>query len=65
MVYARHCGIGEVEQYFAFAGEVRMALPGYKSNDEIKDEYPLHWSVWQDDPVELDELLASKLVRNS
>jgi len=38
-----------------------MALPGYKSDDEIKSEYPLHWSIWCNDPIELEELLTSKL----
>ena len=42
-----------------------MALPGYKSDDEIKSEHPLHWSIWCNDPIELDELLTSKLVFSS
>lgn len=41
-----------------------MALPGYKSSKEIQNEFPLHWYIWNDDPIELDELLTSKLVKS-
>eukprot|EP00794_Sanderia_malayensis_P013841 gene13841-15287_t len=38
-----------------------MALPGYKSKDEIKEEFPLHWHIWNDNVQQLDQALCSKL----
>ena len=39
-----------------------MALPGYKNSEIILQEYPLHCHIWNDEPVQLDEALTSKLV---
>ncbi|XP_065054339.1 ankyrin repeat domain-containing protein 13D-like [Rhopilema esculentum] len=38
-----------------------MALPGYKNSEIILQDYPLHCHIWNDEPVQLDEALTSKL----
>ena len=40
-----------------------MALPGFKSIEEVKEEFPLHWHIWHGNAQQLDEALKSKLVR--
>ncbi len=39
-----------------------MSRVGQITEDEIREQWPLHWLVWTDSPNPLDRLLAEKQV---